>query len=560
MIRILWFCLLSLVLVRAASLEEMASSAMWRNLLLVDDRGHSEILDENFYFTPQPLDLQKELEATLAQRSCENLCRFPARYYYLSKTLGFKVSFEHCENLNRFLERTRGESASLVFASSFVETPLSFFGHSFIKINKKENPLFSWTLGYAAQIESLHLSDTLQKAFQGELKGVFLLEPFYKLYEEYGIKEQRTLYEYPLNLSPEEIYQMLLRFYEVGKSQTRYGFLKKNCAYWVYALLEGAREVDLRHAAGVAWVLPKEGQDLLRRKGLLADLPQKIYPRQVDKLYGVYRGLSAHDKEALRAWLEDFYQHRPKDENLDNSNGVKFLMEGHYELWFKKYNYSKAAYNDVKKLRFKEPLVEARAYELGNGKVEFSQGLKGRVREFRLDPLLIDRYLDKTGEMGESSLRLMGTRLQQVDSHARLERLDLLSIESINGSAPFYTPVSWLFQLSLDRHLKDDLAPRISLGIGRGVDVYGVKFYALPILTASLDPMAVNLELLGGVSWWQGDRFHMGFERRFSVLHAKYKSQLDEQFYMNYALSNHYYLRAQWSDRNEWLIGAGMKF
>ena len=98
----------------------------------------SEISDSNFYISKQS-NPKIELETLLQEKSCENICKYPARYKFLSDNLDLNISFSHCEDLQNFLNDSRGETASLVFASSFLGSPTSYFGHTFIKINKPKN-------------------------------------------------------------------------------------------------------------------------------------------------------------------------------------------------------------------------------------------------------------------------------------------------------------------------------------------------------------------------------------------------------------------------------------
>ena len=114
---------------------------------------------------------QQELEATLREftRSAHEmrfqkepdthaLCRFPARQKWLAQELGVPQDFGtgiQCPQLNWFLETLQPQRATLVFASYYLESPASLFGHTFLRIDRdrktqKSIPLLSHAVSFGA--------------------------------------------------------------------------------------------------------------------------------------------------------------------------------------------------------------------------------------------------------------------------------------------------------------------------------------------------------------------------------------------------------------------------
>ena len=142
------------------------------------------------------------------------------------------LSFEHCDNFKQFLKESRGETASISFASAYLESPMSYFGHTFITIHKTDNRFFSQTLSFAAEVpEKVNFFELATKGIGGGFSGKFVASPYFKLFEGYNTVEQRRISEYQLNLTQEEIENMLWHVYELYDISVDYKFLPHNCAF-----------------------------------------------------------------------------------------------------------------------------------------------------------------------------------------------------------------------------------------------------------------------------------------------------------------------------------------
>ena len=86
--------------------------------------------------------------------------------------------------------------------------------------------------------------------------GVFAMLPYYMKVREYSDLENRDLWEYELDFSPEEVERVLRHAWELLPAYFEYYFFDENCSYHLLALLQVARpELDLT-APFRLWALP----------------------------------------------------------------------------------------------------------------------------------------------------------------------------------------------------------------------------------------------------------------------------------------------------------------
>lgn len=213
---------------------------------------------EGFFLSPYgKQDSLKELEATLLalergggsygklQQPID--CAFPLRKAFLEKALQRKFPSSKCEKLEEFRGKLDPSGAALVFATAYSNNPASMFGHSFLKIYSKKNQsksgalsLLDWSINYAAQVpEDENGFAFAYFGLTGGYLGQFALVPFYSKIEEYGYLEGRDIWEYELNLTPEELNLLVSAVWEIEtNSHFEYYFFDENCSLQVLTLLE----------------------------------------------------------------------------------------------------------------------------------------------------------------------------------------------------------------------------------------------------------------------------------------------------------------------------------
>ncbi|MGT0149952.1 Lnb N-terminal periplasmic domain-containing protein [Vibrio metschnikovii] len=80
------------------------------------------------------------------------------------------------------------------------------------------------------------------KGLFGFYPGRFTVMPYYRKVREYNDIESRDIWEYPLNLTEQEVERVLLHLWEMQLAEFDYYFLDENCSYQLLALLELARD------------------------------------------------------------------------------------------------------------------------------------------------------------------------------------------------------------------------------------------------------------------------------------------------------------------------------
>lgn len=287
--------ILYLLIVTESFSNEIYESDEWLALLHVNENNQSEVTNPKFFISSDAFSPKKEYDAFLlalkTDKRCSTICQFPARSRFLNKQLNLNLTFEHCADLNGYLEESNGESVSVVLVSSFLGSPASYFGHSFIKINKLQNLHFSHTIGFTADMPlNSSFQDLFLNTLIGTLEGHYIYAPYYQLLEQYSAIEQRSLVEYKLNLSKEELDNLRWHAYELHNIKTGYKVLSKNCAYELLWLLEVARPTVRLRKHFNYYAVPSETIDVLKMQKMVESISTR--PSDIDSMYSLYRTLS----------------------------------------------------------------------------------------------------------------------------------------------------------------------------------------------------------------------------------------------------------------------------
>lgn len=278
----------------------------------------SRVDDPTYFISPQgKSDPQAELEATIrgafevemAQQSRQpSVCRWIARYQFLSrsmKELGFDYQEPTCEGFEKWKSGISTHRATLIFASVYLNSPASMYGHSFIRFDSAKsgeyNRLNDTTIGYSVGGGQNDGMLFIVRSLVGGYPGVFVSVPFYMKVREYSDLENRDLWEYRTNLSGAEIDRMLAFIWEQSFTYLDYYFFDDNCAFMLLATFEAGRpELDLIEQ-GKPWFIPLDVAKLMRAQtGLVESVHYR--PSQFNTLQAnFYRAPEPVRQQAL-AW------------------------------------------------------------------------------------------------------------------------------------------------------------------------------------------------------------------------------------------------------------------
>jgi len=210
-----------------------------------------------FFLAPDgKVNPQAELAATLTQFFSEEFvgrskqpaqCAFVARYSFLKERLAFdpeRLRPLVCERFNNWLADFDVEGISLIFPTGFMNNPSSMFGHTFLRIDQKgQTPhtrILASTINFAAELPPDAGIEYPIKGIFGMYPGYFSTIPYYLKVQEYRDIENRDIWEYRLNLTPDQVRRLLMHAWEMGNATFDYYFFGENCSYHILALLDAA--------------------------------------------------------------------------------------------------------------------------------------------------------------------------------------------------------------------------------------------------------------------------------------------------------------------------------
>jgi hypothetical protein len=282
-------------LLERAHRERLEERPEWRALLhykplRIAQGFESQVDADSFFLSPQGKnDPRAELDATLAgffetnAREPEKSpqCEFVARYHWLKESLAFdpaRLPELPCRQFRRWFEEMNPAGLTLVFPAAYMNNPASMFGHTLLRIDMPgedaETRLLAYSINYAADTNQQRGVPFAFKGLFGLYHGRFSITPYYAAVKAYGDIENRDIWEYGLNLTTEEICQLLRHVWEMRSAWFDYYFLDENCSYHLLSLLETARPglklTDRFHW----WAIPSETVRAVAEAGLLEETPR----------------------------------------------------------------------------------------------------------------------------------------------------------------------------------------------------------------------------------------------------------------------------------------------
>jgi hypothetical protein len=286
-------------LVHEARAQRLARSRTWQVLLhyrmMWYGRWRSEADGLAFFNAGRvgKIDPERELEATLAafrrpavpfdparpEESQHPQCRFPARWAFLKQALGIDPAQwpdQPCPVFARWRQGMAAQAVSLVYASAYLNSPASMYGHTFLRLSRatgEGNPLLDYIINFAADVDTDNGVLFAVKGVAGGFKGHFYAMPYYAKIQEYSNIESRDLWEYELALTSEEVERLVAHAWETRATHFDYFFLSENCSYFLLGLLEAARPELHLEDRFPGWVVPADTvRAVLRVPGLVRNV------------------------------------------------------------------------------------------------------------------------------------------------------------------------------------------------------------------------------------------------------------------------------------------------
>lgn len=314
--------------------KQILESKEWTQLLYYKD-GISEVNESSFFLNKKgKVDPKAELISTLDNYTTNNIndesaiCKYPARYSLLSKYVNFK-NYEkinkNCEKLNKWEYLKKTDSISLILVSGYVSNPASTFGHSFIKLNTKENDLFSSSVNYGALVpDNENMLLYILKGLTGNYQSGYSDQYFYNQDLTYRDTEFRDMWEYELNLTEEEKDFILLHIWEITAKKYDYYFLNKNCGFRVTEMLNLTTKKDMLDKNDL-WFLPIETfQDLESfEKEKIKEV--RFIPSNKRVFNAYFNELNKEEKDITKELLKTKFENKEKLNKMEEKSKIKIL-------------------------------------------------------------------------------------------------------------------------------------------------------------------------------------------------------------------------------------------
>jgi len=484
--------------------------------------GESEIDDPRFFFAKDGKhNADAELNATLdaffhEERFDDNAsaCLFPARKAWLQKRLHIDNFVQvECSAYNQTLQKLSPTSVTLVFPAAHINSPASMFGHTFLRINSHYNSkLLAYAINYAADADPKKENGIVFaiKGLFGGYYGKYSLLPYYEKLKEYRDTEKRDIWEYDLNLTPQETLNMVRHIWELNGTNSYYYFFTQNCSYNMLWLMERARpSVHLREHFNYE-VIPLESVHATAQEGLIQKAhyrPSKrtvllkyetlIQPQYIDTVVTLQHNTQALKKLLLETTIpleQKQYILEAALEYLEYSYSRNDMKKGEYLATFHTLSVARASLGKGKKLPFpnpQNPLQGHRALKLDAGVLHLHNtnrlliGFRPAYHTLR-DP--------QYGFLRGTQIEFLNTQLSLENNTLHIEELTLLSINSFAQHSKLFHPFSWRTKFGFDQYSLSD-GKNFLFTLGAGVS-FGNRF---GYMYATLDPLYYTKGQQGGI-------------------------------------------------------------
>lgn len=548
--------------------KKLHQSILWQRLSHYQVGGESYIDDPKFFLAENGKHSAKdELQASLKrlQQEPELQCRYPARVAWLSQQLpGFKKALPEasCPKYQLWRSKVGDYGVTLVLASSFLNSPSSMYGHTFLRFDDSAEgigeSLGAYAVNFGAEVgqDSEGLMYAIKGLFGG-YNGFFSDGPYYEKVKEYSRFDNRDVWEYRLNLRGEEMNRLLMHLWELQNINFDYFFFDENCSYRLLELLEVARpSVRLSEGYGL-YTIPVDTIWSVEDAGLVENVVyrpsnQTNLQFNIDKLSPAEQAMAKRLSEDMGYWQSDNIKALSDERryqvalvayqtlrfNHNKTRREQSIANHSLNLLLKIKKYSAYGENDTPE-KPTEPTQGHRttAFTFVGG----SEGGEGFADlGFRLS---YHDLLDNVPAYAKGmSLNMGSLVLRAKDSHLQLQQLDIVEINSVNPRSRFFKPLSWQVRTGLERQWTfgdDELVGHFTGGGGLTYKLWGdLNAYGMGLAKLEYNPgFERNLDVAVGAE------FGLLYQKSFGAFHAKVESFYFAKDYLRRQLSVGYQQR-----------------
>ncbi len=505
--------------------------------------------DPDFFLSPDgATDPGSELIATLqafqahAEGSNQHArCRFPARFAWLVSRLALNAtdfSDPDCTEFNDWRARLDPHSVTLVFASAYLNSPSSMYGHTLLRIDPagQEGDSFwlSFAVNFGAYIpEGDNSIAYAWRGLAGGYPGLFAVQPYYERIQKYARLENRDLWEYRLDFTAEETGRLTDHLWELRDINFDYYFLDENCSYRLLELLEVARPGLELASRFPAWVIPIDTVRIVEDAGLIQQRDWRpahatYLAHYVEQLSPTERTLAADVAEGAMAAEADSLRLLPKPQRRTVLLAAYRLLRFRHDRTARDAQVAQRSHALLKAISRLPAVPEIapqrpRAPEDGHlsARVAAGFGVQDGTPRRRLSirGAYHDLQDNRAGYREGAAITMGRLHLSQPSGESvQIEEAEILSIESITARDRFFRPLSWQVHTGWQRihqGRRSELAPYVDGGGGFAGSVLGGTGAILA--TARLEYLQrreQNLDLAPGLQFdwlrsWQPGMLHL---------------------------------------------------
>ncbi|WP_434679612.1 DUF4105 domain-containing protein [Pseudomonas sp. R1-18] len=487
----------------ADRLQQMANEPFWLSL------GHYEagklggwrsyVDDPRFFLAADGAhDPQAELSATLkaiyapvTDEQAHAQCVYPARTRWLRDQLQLTdLPVLDCKDYKAWFKDVAPDSTVLIFPAAYLNSPSSMFGHTLLRIDPasaktNDTTLLSYAINFGAYIEGMDNSLLYAwKGLMGGYPGLFALVPYQEKLSEYRSLENRDLWEYRLNLTPEETGRMVEHVWELKQVRFSYFFFDENCSYRLLELLQVARpSLKLTEQFGLT-AIPTDTVKAIKAAGLVEktvyrpsrerELLSRAEPLSSDEQQWVLK-VSADQKQlqtpdylALPKPRQALIQDAAYRLERYRANGLERdanRSQRSFEL-LQAINRNPPPELDIPRPGLPEDGHESRTWQLGLGSRD-----DRAFAEYGLRMAYHDLNDNAYGFPLGAQIEILQLKLRQYEGNDwQVQRLDLATIRSMTPRNALLQPWSWQVTGGLERvpgkHGDENLVSHVNGGAG----------------------------------------------------------------------------------------------
>ena len=530
-----------------ARADTLADTTRWRALLhyypaAFGNGWSSQVDDPDFFLAPDGVaNPGAELRATVtafylpvAQADQHPVCRFPARWQWLQQELALPsapLTPDQCPERMQWLDIIKPHSVKLIFASAYLNSPSSMFGHTFMRIDpanvESGSDWLSFVVNFGAEY---HPEDNsilyAWKGIFGGYPGFFSLLRYHEKINEYSRIENRDLWEYRLDLSPQQVQLLVDHLWELRNIDFDYYFFDENCSFRLLELLEVARpEVELTDGFEQR-AIPIDTVRAVLDAGLVSDTHYR--PAAATQLQFQADQLTPEQRQM--AW-ELAHGKRPLDNDAMNalppSQQADVLRVAYQHLRFRQSKTERDPAMAARSLDLLRRLRDLSAGEAASAPAPASPdsghdtlligAAGGRANgagllDLRLRTSYHDLTDNRTGYLDGAAINLGELQLRQREDDSL--QVEMLNFVDINSHAPrnrFFTPITWRVRAGFDRvyaETDDTLTARVNGGAGVTYEVgndhlaYGMAITRLEYNPLLNENVGFGAGALAGTLWF----------------------------------------------------------